>query len=217
MKANSLKKSSPVRTRRAIINLLKQEGPADALTLAERLSVSGMAIRQHLYVLQKEHLVTYTEEPRLQGRPAKLWQLTSEADRFFPDGYAELTVSLLESMSEAFGNEAIAKLLEVRTRKQKKSYRQEIPKNHSLQKRLETLAQLRIDEGYMAEVERRKDGSWLLIENHCPICAAAKACTGLCDRELELFQSILGEEVKVERTEHIIEGDRRCVYQIWLK
>jgi predicted ArsR family transcriptional regulator len=216
MKANSHYKSSPVRTRRAIINLLKQEGSLDALTLADRLSVSGMAIRQHLYALQKEHLVTYTEEPRLQGRPAKLWQLTSAADRFFPDGYAELTVSLLESLSEAFGNEAIAKLLEVRTRKQKEYYQQEIPRNHSLQKRLETLVQLRTDEGYMAEVERHKDGSWLLIENHCPICAAAKACTGLCDRELELFQSVLGQEVKIERTEHIIKGDRHCVYQIWL-
>jgi predicted ArsR family transcriptional regulator len=33
---------------------------------------------------------------------------------------------------------------------------------------------LRTEEGYMAEFEAEPDGSFLLIENHCPICAAAK-------------------------------------------
>jgi len=30
----------------------------------------------------------------------------------------------------------------------------------------------------MAEFEAEPDGSFLLIENHCPICAAAKTCQG---------------------------------------
>lgn len=51
----------------------------------------------------------------------------------------------------------------------------------------------------MAESQTLEDGSFLLIENHCPICAAATACTGLCEQELTIFQSVLGENVKVER------------------
>ncbi len=62
---------------------------------------------------------------------------------------------------------------------------------------------LRTDEGYMAEVQQKTEGEFLLIENHCPICAAASACRGLCAKELEVFQSVLGSDVSVERTEHI--------------
>jgi len=54
----------------------------------------------------------------------------------------------------------------------------------------------------------------LFIENHCPICAAANSCQGLCLSELELFQSVLGPAAHIERTEHIIAGNRRCVYRI---
>jgi len=66
----------------------------------------------------------------------------------------------------------------------------------------------------MAEVLRQPDDSFLLIENHCPICAAATACSKLCDAELQVFQAILGEGTVIEREEHMLAGDRRCVYRI---
>lgn len=185
----------------------------DASALASRLAVSAMAVRQHLYALQKEHLVTYQEEPRAIGRPGKLWQLTSAADRFFPNGYAELTLSLINSMKEAFGEEGLERLLEIRTRQQIESYQEQMTESTSLQQRLEALAELRTDEGYMAEIQQQADGSFLLVENHCPICAAATACTGLCRKELEVFQNVLGQDVAI-RTEHIVAGARRCAYQV---
>jgi len=59
----------------------------------------------------------------------------------------------------------------------------------------------------------RGDG-FLLIENHCPICAAAAACQGFCRAELEVFRDTLGADVIVERTDHILAGARRCAYRI---
>jgi predicted ArsR family transcriptional regulator len=214
MNAKSQNKSATVRTRRAIINLLKQSGSMDSKELSERLGVSAMAVRQHLYALQDEHLVTYQEESRAMGRPVKLWQLTPDADRLFPDGYAELTISLINSVKEAFGEAGLDQLLDVRTRHQIAAYQAQIPIYEELQQKLEALATLRTDEGYMAQIQSKDDGSFLLIENHCPICAAATACTSLCARELEVFQRVLGQGVTVKRTEHIVAGARRCVYQV---
>ncbi len=216
MKTKATSKSTVVRTRRAIVKLLKQEGPTDALELSSRLKVTAMAVRQHLYELQKEGLVTYSEEPRSMGRPAKLWQLTPAADRLFPDGYAELTLSLINSVKEAFGDAGLDRLLDIRSNQQLVAYQTQISKQDSLQQRLETLAELRTDEGYMAEIQPLAEGSFLLIENHCPICAAATACVGFCAKELETFQTVLGQDVVVERTEHIIAGERRCVYRVSL-
>jgi predicted ArsR family transcriptional regulator len=58
------------------------------------------------------------------------------------------------------------------------------------------------------------DGRFLLIENHCPICAAAKTCQGFCRSELELFQAAFGADMSVTRQEHLLSGGRRCVYRI---
>ena len=76
------------------------------------------------------------------------------------------------------------------------------------------LAQARSAEGYMAEVDTGDDGSLLLIENHCPICAAARQCQQFCRSELEVFQRVLGPDCAVGRVEHMLAGARRCVYLI---
>ena len=66
----------------------------------------------------------------------------------------------------------------------------------------------------MAEVQRQPDGSFLFIENHCPISAAASVCPKLCEAEMEVFRAMLGEAVTIERAEHMLAGARRCVYRI---
>ena len=59
---------SDTRTRRAILEWLKWDGPQDARTLAGRLEVSAMAVRQHLYALQKEKMVA-AEEQQIRQNP----------------------------------------------------------------------------------------------------------------------------------------------------
>jgi predicted ArsR family transcriptional regulator len=67
----------------------------------------------------------------------------------------------------------------------------------------------------MAEILPHEEGGFLLVENHCPICAAAKECQQFCRSELAIFQKSLGDACVVERTEHLQSGARRCVY--WVK
>jgi len=203
-----------VRTNRAIVHLLKQEGAMDAMQLASRLHLSAMAVRLHLYALQSQQLVSYEEQPRPVGRPAKLWQLTPAANHLFPEGYAELTLSLLGSIGKAFGKAGLERLLTLRTRDQVAAYRERMTEARSLRQRLKALAAIRTDEGYMADVKPQPGGAFLLVENHCPICAAATACTGLCAKELEVFQSVLGDDIAITRTEHIVAGARRCAYRV---
>jgi predicted ArsR family transcriptional regulator len=204
-------------TRWALLELLKREGPQDADRLARRLGISAMGARQHLYALQGEKLVTHERQPRPVGRPAKLWRLTPAADHLFHDGHADLTVSLLQALGQAFGSQGMERLLAVRARQQVEAYRRQLSARASLRERLAALAQARTDEGYMAEVLPQEDGSYLLVENHCPICTAARACTGLCGAELQVFQEVLGSSVEVNRTEHILAGSRRCAYHVQSK
>jgi len=200
--------------RRAIVKLLKTEGAMDSAQLAERVGLTPMAIRQHLYALQREKMVLAEERPVPLGRPAKFWQLTRAADRLFPDAYAELSVALIGALEDAFGPAGLDRVLESRCAKQMADYARRIPKTASLREKLQHLARIRTEEGYMAEVKADGKGRYLLIENHCPICAAATACQGFCANELDLFRGVLGPRVGVERLEHIIAGERRCAYRV---
>ena len=202
------------KTRRAITKLLKTDGPIDSAQLAERLGLTAMAVRQHLYALQREGLVAAESRPVPIGRPAKYWRLTREADRLFPEAYAELSVALIDSVKDAFGPEGLERVLTSRCARQRIDYGKRIKDEDSLEEKLSELAKVRTEEGYMAEVKREDEGSFLLVENHCPICAAANACQGFCSTELDLFRLVLGSGVSVERAEHIISGDQRCVYRI---
>lgn len=95
----------------------------------------------------------------------------------------------------------------------RQEYVQACSQASSLEEKVAILVRIRELAGYMAHMEPAGKG-WLLIENHCPICAAARKCQGFCRSELQIFRAAMGEDALVERCEHLISGDRRCVYNI---
>ncbi|MEB3831240.1 helix-turn-helix transcriptional regulator [Phormidium sp. CCY1219] len=210
-----------------ILYLLKMQGGQSATELAEQLQVSPMAVRQHLQALLADGLVSYQEQRRPIGRPVKLWQLTPASTPLFPDTHQDLMVDFLKNFETLFGKDALERVLAERTHHQIQSYQQQVsaaPGEEESEVSQETrlgqivtkLAQIRSEEGYMAEAIFQSDGSWLLVENHCPIRGAAIACGQFCRSELEVFKTLFGPQVYVERSEHIIQGDRRCAYKISL-
>ena len=204
-----------LRAEEGVLYQLKTRGPQAAAQIARRLRVTPMAVRQHLYRLRVAGLVDFSDERRKVGRPARVWRLTGDAASRFPDTHGDLTVEIIAAVRAAFGESGMDKLLAQRTRLQKDEYRARLrPAGTSIAKRAQALAEIRREQGYMAECTRMPDGSMLLIENHCPICAAAATCQGLCREELSLFRDLLGDKARVERTDHILVGARRCAYRI---
>jgi predicted ArsR family transcriptional regulator len=201
--------------RKRILDHLKSAGPTSAAGLGRTLGITKMAALQHLHVLEEEGLVKREAKPGLRGRPTLLWLLTAAAQKFFPDAHAELAVALIACVNETMGSEGLDKLVKARSRHQIQKYRSEIDPSFSLREKLEILAAIRSREGYMAAVEKLGDHKgYLLVEKHCPICVAATNCTGLCREELNVFRKILGDEVEITRTEHIIAGASRCAYAV---
>jgi predicted ArsR family transcriptional regulator len=192
---------------------LKTRGPQTAGELGAALGITGEAVRQQLAKLAAEALVEGRAEPRGVGRPAQVWALTEAGNARFPDTHARLTVQLLDSVRTVLGAEALERLIAAREETTRASYAAELESAADLEERIARLAEIRSREGYMAEW-RAEGAGFVLIENHCPICAAAAACPGLCLAELRSFRELLGPGVEIERTEHIVEGQRRCVYRI---
>ncbi|MBY5347923.1 helix-turn-helix transcriptional regulator [Rhizobium leguminosarum] len=196
-----------------ILILIKTDGPQLAAAIGDALGISGEAARQQLSKMAEEGLVEpVTVAAAGRGRPRQLWHLTASGNRQFPDGHAELTANLLGTLVEQLGPAALDTIISAREGETLQRYRGELSQAHDLSARVEALAAIRTREGYMADCWREADGSFMLVENHCPICAAATACAGFCRSELETFRAVLGADI--ERSEHILLGARRCAYRI---
>jgi len=201
--------------RAAVLSLLKRAAPVSADAMAAALGLTAMAVRLHLGALLADGLAAFDIEARPRGRPVQMWRLTSKADAQFADSHSALAVELVAQMQKAFGAEGMDKVLKLRTADQETAYRARTDGACSLKGKLDQLAKIRSAEGYMAEVRREPGtGHWLFVENHCPICAAARLCTGLCREELALFTRVLGPGVTVERVSHILAGAGRCAYRV---
>ncbi len=192
--------------------LLKTRGPLQASDAGRLLGTTGEAARQQFVKLAKEGLVVAEAKAQGVGRPIQLWQLTEAGNAHFPDGHGELTVQLLRLIRSQLGDSALELLIDSREQETCNQYYQAMAGAANVTERVERLVAIRTHEGYMAEMQVEADGALLLIENHCPICAAATHCQGFCRAELAVFQQALG--VPVERVEHILSGARRCTYRI---
>ena len=196
-----------------ILLLLKTDGPQLASAIGGTLGISSEAARQQLTKMAEDGVVEAVTEPASgRGRPRQLWHLTSAANNRFPDGHAELTVNLLTTLVDRLGPQALDVVIAAREEEMLTRYRAEIAQAADLPARVQKLAEIRTQEGYMADSWTEEDGSLILVENHCPICAAATACSGFCRSELETFRLALQAEVR--REEHILLGARRCAYRI---
>ena len=196
--------------------LLKTRGPQTAADLGRTAGVTAEAARQQLVRLAASGLVASSTEPHGVGRPAQLWSLTGAANARFPDAHAELAAGLIRTVRTQLGEAALDRLIDARAAESRAAYAKALEGSADLGERVARLAEARTREGYMAEARKEGD-SYLLVENHCPICVAAKACQGFCRAELDTFRAVLGPGASVERTEHIVQGDRRCAYRISLQ
>jgi predicted ArsR family transcriptional regulator len=200
---------------------LKTRGPATTRDLAACTGITRQAAREHLTKLGVAQLVELMKAPAEApagapagvGRPGHKWSLTEKGHGRFPDTHAQMTVELIEAIRGEFGEAGLARMLARREQAMGEKYEQALRGAATLEERVARLVRLRSAEGYMADASRRDDGTYVIAENHCPICAAATACQGFCRSELALFAQLLAP-AQVQRSEHLLAGCRRCCYLV---
>ncbi|WP_235324520.1 helix-turn-helix transcriptional regulator [Pedobacter lusitanus] len=193
--------------------LLKTRGALTASAIAQELGMTKEGARLQLLKYTDEGLIQSENESSGVGRPKQLFSLTASGNSKFPDTHAELTVKLISMIRSTLGDNALQAIMDVGEQSGKDRYMNELSSINDLEGRVAKLTEIRSLEGYMAEYSKDDDG-YLFVENHCPICAAATSCQGFCSGELNVFRFVLGENVDVNRLDHIVSGDRRCSYRI---
>lgn len=179
-----------------VINELKRTQGLCVTDLAERLNMSYMGIKGICLDLEKRGLVDTWRQPTRLGRPQLLYRLTGRAHDLFPTESNALTIDLLAAAQRLFGAAAPDKMLLVAFQKKAEQYLARM-KAGTVRERADRLAQLRDEEGHMAELEAGAD-DLRIVEHHSPILDVLRAFPIVAKLEAELFQRVLGTPVRRE-------------------
>src|SRR5690349_6494669 len=85
-------------TREKIVQLLRVQGGHTVESLCAALGLSRTAVKSHLIGLQAEGMVRRVGLRAGPRRPSYLYQLTREADRFFPKAYDDFASTLIDEI-----------------------------------------------------------------------------------------------------------------------
>ncbi len=199
-------------TRQEILTAIKMHGPLTADELSGILGISPVAVRQHLTMLQSDgHIATHIER-RSMGRPAHRFVLTREGDESFPRKYDVLLIQLLDELRMMSGQDAVSALFEARRKRLMESMQTRLA-GKSLRERVKEITKIHSEMGFMANLQET-NGNFLLSVHNCIFCNIAHSYPMVCEHQMQIYKDIIGEQAKVIRTMHILDGDSYCSFRI---
>lgn len=206
-------KNTRLTTKEKLLNLLKKETEMTVNQMANALEITEMAVRKHLNILERDSFIHITEMKQPVGRPVQVFSLTPQADVLFPKNYDNLTVDFLNDLQEIQGDEIIDRLFERRSKRLASNYLPYMRHNFSNEEMVETLKDIQIEKGYMADVIKIDDNQFELIEHNCPIFEVSKKFKQACNCETKMFKEVLNTN-NVQRTSCKSDGDNHCHFLI---
>ena len=200
-------------SRRAILVALKQRGAATIAQLADWLDLTGEAVRQQLLQLQRDGWVESKIEraDRVKtGRPATTYRLSEAGDHLFPKHYDNLTVNMIDAISQDFGPETVRKVLGRMTDDRVAMFEPQL-RGMSLQEKIAALKNWYLEDDPYMETEAA-NGQYRLVERNCPFLNTALRRPSLCSISVNALTRILG--YRVIREEKFQNGDGRCIFRV---
>jgi DeoR family suf operon transcriptional repressor len=200
--------------RRAVLYALRRRGEATVDDLAAQLDMTVSGARQHLAALVEDGLAEAVELPRpagARGRPQLAYAVTDAADAVFPKAYGELTNELLGYLDESDAS-LVDTLFERRRDQRVRNATARLEGRRGLKGKVEELARILDEDGYLATCERHGNG-YRIVEHNCAILAVAQKYGQACTSEIDFIRTVL-PEADVERVSHIIDGAHHCAYEI---
>jgi predicted ArsR family transcriptional regulator len=193
-------------TRVEMLRLLRRSRQT-ITSLADALRLTDNAVRTHVAALQREGVVEHVGTQRdTGGKPARIYDLTSEGEELFPKAYALVLGGLVEEIARSEGEARVVELLRAVGRRVGAG----VPASDGTEARSKAAAAALRSLGGDLEVTAA-DGGWRLKGYGCPLSAVTAGRPEVCALAQALVEEITGRPV----TECCDRGARpRCGFQV---
>src|SRR5262245_38510756 len=193
-------------TRGQIVALLRR-ATRTVNELADALGLTDNAVRLHLGTLERDGMVEARQLRKGVGKPALAYDLTAEAERFFPKRDGLVLGGLLGALAERLPPEEFEAVLRATARRLTAG---RTPPSGDLPTRLDAAVRLLEELGGVARVESA-DGAHRIRGRSCPLGAAVPGHPEAC----RLVEVMVSELVGAPARACCDVGDRpRCCFAV---
>lgn len=198
-------------TRDATLRILKLKGESSVVELCKSLNLTHTAVRRCLAALQHQGLVEYELKHQEQGRPTHSYKLTVNSSTEFPNGYEQLSRTILDTLFQRGGHAAVMDFLKANN---DSLIARLVPQyiGKTLKERVELVVDYFNDNGYMSGWMPTPDGNIFVYNQNCAIYNLASQYRQFCVLEPRLIESLLG--YKIVRQQYILKGQPVCGYMV---
>jgi predicted ArsR family transcriptional regulator len=197
-------------TRKDILDFLRGRRRATVREIGEHLSLTATGIRQHLTVLERDGLVTASEERGHVGRPALVYRLTDAGDALYPKKYDELANAFIEEAHALLGPQALQQLMRRVASRFASAY---MPRLESLplDERVAELREILVERGNIASC--RQEGDEHFVEKQtCPFWNVAVKNSAVCALDVQFIRELAGTDARL--TTSLLRGDGCCTFRL---
>ncbi|MEZ4585408.1 MAG: helix-turn-helix domain-containing protein [Gemmatimonadales bacterium] len=199
-------------SQRRILEHLKRRGTGTTPEIAKALALSVETVRTHLRALGSEGLVARLGRRRRgPGRPEILYGLTEASQGLFPNEEGKVLRDLATFL-ETKGQPALVRAFFDDFVDRRRAAVQRRLAGLAGDRRLEEVARVLTEDGFMAEVATDDEGRRLLRLCHCPLRTLVGATKAPCRSELRFIREMLGKDL--DRVSYIPAGGPSCTYAI---
>jgi len=206
-------------TRDRVLELVVEQGPVSAATLARVLELTPAAVRRHIAHLEEAGQIVVHEPGgpgvRRRGRPARHYVATDAGRAVLTDAYSDLATHALDFIVKVAGPDALEDFAEARVTELERRYRPLVEQaGRSLPDRVHALAGALTADGYAATTRTvgAQGLALQLCQGHCPVQDVAEGFPQLCEAETQAFSRLLG--VHVQRLATLAAGGHVCTTHV---
>lgn len=193
------------------LNELHRLGVVTVQQIGARIGVTATAVRQRLSRLQAMGCVSRELVRVGRGRPHFVYRVTEKGVRQLGDNYGDLALILWRELQN-IADPVVRALVSNRIRDALVARLGSV-QGSTVRERMERLRDALLARGYDVEVEPSERGSLpILRENSCPYQELADADRGICDLEQEVFQRVLGTDIKLSHC--CLDGHNCCEFEV---
>ncbi|MBF8730584.1 MULTISPECIES: helix-turn-helix transcriptional regulator [Pseudomonas] len=194
------------RTQQDLLNaLLYQPDGMSIDELAQALTITRTAVRQHLAALERDGLVRRGATRPTGRRPEQLHQLTDHARELFPRQYPLLANLLIDEVAGLIGPQALSALMRSLGRKMAEDLEAHVVDEARIVEHMNNA-------GYEAQVFFRSSGEPQIVAHNCVFHHLAKAHPVVCELDLALIGALGGGETVHE--ECMLRGGTVCRFSL---
>lgn len=195
----------------AIFDCIKRSDGLPVGDIAAALNMSYMGVKQYCVDLEKRGYLDTWRRAKETGRPELTYRLTPKAQLLFPLQSTELTMEILQAISQLHGAAACEKILFQYFLKRTEAYAKKI-KGKSLVERATSLARVRDAEGHCAQLEYDTRNGLRITEYHSPLSDLARQFPTVSRMEEAMFARLL--QTPVQRELETTSGLSRITFRI---